>query len=136
PGTSVSELTIDGELIDKRKEVLAKYRELGNRVNVAKAREEVDLFCQEFQKLHGIVLEIEDGAVSLLAEKAENQGRSVLQVCQQKFKDYQFGLKLIQRNTSKGTFTLDASAVNDADKFLSDSVVQSYTDAAEAKGEQ
>ena len=36
PGTAVSELSIDADLIDKQDEVLAKYRELGKRVDVAK----------------------------------------------------------------------------------------------------
>ena len=30
PGTAVSEFSIDSDLIDKREEVLAKYRELGH----------------------------------------------------------------------------------------------------------
>ena len=54
----------------------------------------------------------------------------MLQICQQRFKDYQFGLKLIQKNTGKSEFELGADAVEDADKFLSEFIVQSYNDAA------
>ncbi|BDS06001.1 hypothetical protein NT6N_10410 [Oceaniferula spumae] len=133
PGTAVSELSIDADLIEKSSEVLAKYRELGQRVDVAKAREEADLYCREFQEKQSITISLTDEAVSLLGKEAAAQGRSVLQICQQRFKDLQFGLKLIQKNTGQGEFELGEEAVEDADKFLSDRVVQSYTDAAEAK---
>jgi endopeptidase Clp ATP-binding regulatory subunit ClpX len=133
PGTAVSELSIDSDLIDKHDEVLAKYRELGLRVDVAKAREEADLFCRSFFEKHAIRLQFTDEAVNSLGEEAAEQARSVLQICQQRFKDYQFGLKLIQKNIGKGKFELGKEAVEDADKFLSECVVQSYTDAADAK---
>ncbi len=134
PGTAVSELTIDSDLIEKRETVLEKYRELGKRVDVAKAREEADLYAREFHEKHSIHIHFSDEAVALLGEEAAEQARSVLQLCQQRFKDYQFGLKLIEKNTGVGEFDLEKEAVLDADKFLSERVVQSYntdTDTAQ-----
>jgi ATP-dependent Clp protease ATP-binding subunit ClpX len=133
PGTAVSELRIDANLIEQHDEVLEKYRELGRRVDVAKAREEADLYCREFYEKHALRVMITDDAVNLLGSEAAGKGRSVLQICQQRFKDYQFGLKLIQKNTGQGEFKLGSDAVEDADKFLSECVVQSYTDAADAR---
>ena len=139
PGTAVSELTIDADLIDKRDSVLEKYRELGRRVDVAKAREEADLYAREFHGKHGIQIAFTDEAVALLGEKAADQARSVLQICQQQFRDFQFGLKLIEKNTGLGEFELGEEAILDADKYLSERVVQSYNsgaDNAEAKSEE
>jgi len=136
PGTAVSELSIDSDFFDKHDEVLEKYREMGRRVDVVKAREEADLYCREFYEKHGIKIHITDEAVELLGKEAAEQARSVLQLCQQRFKDYQFGMKLIQKNTGQGEFKLGKEAVEDADKFLSESVVQSYTDAADAKNKE
>lgn len=133
PGTAVSELCIDADLIDQPEKVLAKYRELGKRVDVAKAREEADLYCRDFHERHGIRITLTEEAVSLLGVEAADQARSVLQLCQQRFKDYQFGLKLIERNIGKDAFELGQDAVNDADQFLSDRVVKSYADAGAAK---
>ena len=48
------------------------------------------------------------------------------ELCEHLFKDYHFGLSLIQKNTGRNKFTLDASAVDAPDKFLSELVVQSY----------
>ncbi|MBT8045030.1 MAG: AAA family ATPase [Verrucomicrobiae bacterium] len=133
PGTAVSELTINADLIDQRDEVLATYQELGRRVDVAKAREEADLYARDFYEKHAIRIRLTDDAIKLLGEEAADQARSVLQMCQQRFKDYQFGLKLIEKNTGQGEFELGREAVEDADKFLSECVVQSYSDAADAK---
>lgn len=132
PGTAVSELNIDADLIDNPEEVLSKYREIGKRVDVAKAREEADLYCRDFHEKHGIRLNMTDEAVSLLGAEAAEQARSVLQLCQQRFKDYQFGLKLIQGNIGQDEFELGRDAVENADKFLSDRVVSSYGEAQPA----
>ena len=43
-----------------------------------------------------------------------------------RFKDYQFGLKLIAQNTGLKTFEIDKAAAENPDKKLSDWVVASY----------
>ena len=129
PGTSVSELIVDGDLIDNREEHLDKFRLLGQDLVVEKARQEVDAFIREFKDKHGVVVKLEDDAVALLVKTAGEQARSVFQVARQIFRDYQFGLKLIQKNTNQKEFVLTEAAVADPDKFLSELVVQSYKDA-------
>ena len=126
PGTSVSELKISDDLIDRREELLEQYRELGRQVDVEKASRELEVFCRDFEDEHGVNLEFQSGALSRLAEEAASQGRSLLQLCRQRFRDMQFGLKLIQKNTGRTTFELGSEAVEDPDKYLSDLVVQSY----------
>jgi hypothetical protein len=42
------------------------------------------------------------------------------------FKDYQFGLSLIKKNSGQARFVLTTNAVDAPDKFLSGLVVQSY----------
>ena len=126
PGTSVSELKINSELIENKNEFIAKFKEEGEQIELTKARSEVDVFVQKFMAKHGIQMEFTDEAILSLSTQSAEQGRSVLQICGSKFKDYQFGLKLIQRNSGKDSFTITEEAVKDADKFLSDMVVISY----------
>lgn len=126
PGTSVSELKISSDLLDRREELLAQYRELGRKVDVEKVSRELELFCRDFQEAHGVELVLTADALAKLAEEAAEQGRSLLQLCRQRFRDVQFGLKLIQKNTGRTRFDLGADAVADPDKYLSDLVVQSY----------
>ena len=133
PGTSVSELTVDDDLIENREKHLEGYRELGQELVVEKARQEVDAFIREFKDKHGVVVKLSDDAVARLVKMAGDQARSVFQVARQHFRDYQFGLKLIQKNTGQGEFLLDDVAVENPDKFLSELVVQSYKDAPESE---
>lgn len=129
PGTSVTELVLDDDLIENREKHLEGYRELGQDLVVEKARQEVEAFVREFKDKHGVVIKLSDDAVASLVKMAGEQARSVFQVSRQHFKDYQFGLKLIQKNTRQAEFLLTEAAVDDPDKFLSELVVQSYKDA-------
>ena len=47
-------------------------------------------------------------------------------LCANRFKDFQFGLKLIAQNSGQQEFVIDADAVRAPDKVLSDWVVASY----------
>lgn len=126
PGTSVSELVIDRHLLENREAKLKEFAELGSRVSDKKTRAEIDIWEKEFNEKHEVEVRLTDEAVLALADRASEQGRSVLQVCRDRFKDYQFGLKLIEKNTGQGEFELTAAAVQDPDKFLSQMVVLSY----------
>jgi hypothetical protein len=50
----------------------------------------------------------------------------VREFCERAFKDYQFGLTLIKRNSGRTEFFLPARAVDDPDGVLSEWVVGSY----------
>ena len=89
------------------------------------------LYCREFYEQHEIRIIFTDEAIELLGKEAAKQARSALQICQQRFKDYQFGLNLIQKNTGRSEFELGIEAVADADAFLSECIVQSYKQVAE-----
>ena len=126
PGTAVSELIIDRELLENREAKLKEFAELGKRVDVKKTRSEVEIWEKEFNQKHDLAVKLTDEAVLSLAERANEQSRSVLQVCRNRFKDYQFGLKLIEKNTGRKEFELTPEAVMNPDKFLSQMVVLSY----------
>ena len=48
------------------------------------------------------------------------------EICELIFKDYEFGLGLVARQTGRRSYLLPAEAVEDSDRFLSDMVVNSY----------
>lgn len=126
PGTAVTELAINRKLLENRDEHLSQFRELGRRVDVEKTKSEVKVWEREFFEKHRVKVQLAEEAVFALAELAAEKGRSVLAVCREHFKDYQFGLKLIEKNTGRSEFILPAIAVEDADRFLSEMVVRSY----------
>ena len=128
PGTAVRELNVNVDLLENPKVILEHYRELGSQISVEQAGEEVSLFAAEFERQHGVCLVFDAGAVAAIGEKASEQGASSLQTCNLLFKDFQFGLKLIQKNTGRREFNLTADTIENPDAFLSDIVVRSYRD--------
>src|SRR3954452_25066134 len=83
-------------------------------------------FADRFKSEHGIEIIFEDSAVHRLVERSQAERMATPQLCAHLFKDYQFGLSLINKNTGQKQFVLNADAVNEPDKFLSQLVVQSY----------
>jgi ATP-dependent Clp protease ATP-binding subunit ClpX len=140
PGTAVSKLSVTRELIENHERVLEDYRELGSEFSDVTVAAETDNFVREFESQHGVRLVFRPDALKTLSQLREVENMSALQLCQQLFKDYQFGLKLIEKNTGRCEFFLDETAVRNPDKFLSDMVVASYgeddaqTPEAESRG--
>ncbi len=126
PGTTLAELEIDGELVDEPGQTLANLLEKAGPVGDSRVIGEIAAFRRKFEQEHGVRLTFENDAVACLGDIAEDRGQSVLRLCEDLFRDYQFGLKLIQRNTGRGTFAIPAEALADPDKYLSGLVVASY----------
>ena len=130
PGTSVRELNVDVELLEDPPAVLEHYRKLGRQVTAEQAVKEVELFAAEFERQHGVSLTFDAAAVAAIGKRASAKAASALQTCNLLFKDFQFGLKLIQKNPGRREFNIGAETIEDPDAFLSDIVVKSYRDAA------
>lgn len=130
PGTAVTELVIDKRLIKNREEVLAECREKGKEVTDVKVAAEAELFGQDFEKEYAVRLVFLPDALVALACLSRERNMRVLQLCRQLYRDYQFGLKLIEKNTGRREFELSGEAVRDPDGFLSDLVVRSYGKSA------
>jgi hypothetical protein len=65
-------------------------------------------------------------AADLLVSEALAKSQAVRDLCASRFKDFQFGLKLIAQNSGRKEFVIDVDAVEAPDKVLSDWVVASY----------
>jgi ATP-dependent Clp protease ATP-binding subunit ClpX len=90
-------------------------------------------FMAKFKHEHGLEIIFDDGAIRRLVERAQAERMTMGDLCEHLFKDYQFGLSLIKKNTGRTTFPLNAEAIDAPDKFLSELVVQSYYPAATAQ---
>ncbi len=71
-------------------------------------------------------ISFEDAAIERLVQRAQAERMTMAELCAHLFKDYQFGLSLVQKNTGQGTFILPVHAIEAPDKFLSELVVQSH----------
>ena len=83
-------------------------------------------FAADFARRHGVMLRFDDEAVHALIEKAHAEIIGVRELCDRLFKDYQFGLSLVQKNIGQREFPITRAAVENPDGFLSELVVRSY----------
>lgn len=126
PSTHVRRLVVTAELVDRPGEVLQKLLAQHAVEERQMLRQVVREFAERFRQSHGLTLRFTEAAVDRLVNLALEQGVPVRDLCAQKFKDYQFGLKLIAQNTGQTEFEVDVDAVEAPDKVLSDLVVASY----------
>jgi len=90
-------------------------------------RTEVGRYAARFLDEHGLTLEFTDDAVERLVEISLASGKTIHGICEQRFRDFQFGLKLIARNTGRTSFTIGKPLVDSPDTELSHMVVESYS---------
>jgi len=92
-------------------------------------RQVVHEYARRFTEAHGLKLGFTDAAAARLVDLALEQQKPVRDLCAERFRDFQFGLRLIAQNTGRQEFTIDVDAVEAPDKVLSDWVVASYRGA-------
>jgi endopeptidase Clp ATP-binding regulatory subunit ClpX len=126
PSTLVKRFVVTRELVDnppsELKKLLAEHESESRLV----ARQLVNEYAQRFQENHGLKMKFTEAAADLLVTQALAQNRPVRDLCAERFKDYQFGLKLVAQNTGRAEFEIDVPAVEAPDKVLSEWVVESY----------
>lgn len=130
PSTSVKRFVVTAALVGNAKAVLGTMLAEQAREERATLTGIVHEFAARFRQSHGLSLMFTDAAAEALVQEAQGAGCPVRELCAEKFKDYQFGLKLIAQNSGQQEFTLDVEAVTRPDKVISEWVVASYRGAA------
>ena len=134
PSTAVRRFEVTRRLVDDPSAQLQKL--LAERAQEERAimRQVVHEFARRFTEAHGLKLLFTDAAAGRLVDLALEQQKAVRDLCAERFKDFQFGLRLIAQNTGQQEFTVDAPAVEAPDQVLSEWVVASYR-GGEARAE-
>lgn len=126
PSSNIRKFVVDAGLIENPRAGLDALLEAERAMMAHSARKFVDEFAEDFSKTHGLKLKFTEPAADLLVKLAMEQNVSIRAFCETRFKDYQFGLKLVSQNTRQTDFTIDREAVEAPDKVLSEWVVASY----------
>lgn len=126
PSTPVKRFAVTKELVENPPQELKKLIAEHKQEEQGVARQLVEDFARKFEQEHGFILRFDEAAAAKLVAGALEAGQPVRDYCAAKFKDYQFGLKLIVQNTGQKEFSVGLDAVERPDKALSDWVVASY----------
>src|ERR1700720_2872863 len=135
-GSGLSQLRVTAELVREPKRVLDRLMAEGQKHEGEPLRASALQFADNFKNEHGLEIVFDDSAVQRLVERAQSERMNMNDLCAHLFKDYQFGLSLVKKNTGRTKFVLGAEAVDAPDRCLSELVVQSYYPIPKAFGEE
>lgn len=134
PSTHVRRFVVNRGVVDQPVDALRTLLAESASEEQVIMRQIVHEFSERFQKEHGLTLRFTEGAAARLVQLAHDSGKHVRDLCAERFKDFQFGLKLVAGNLHQTEFTVDETVVEAPDKTLSEWVVASYRrDSSEAK---
>jgi hypothetical protein len=134
-GSGLTQLRVTQELVREPSPVLDRLLAEGEQQERETLRHQAVIFADHFSREHALELVFDDSALDRLVERAEVERMKMNDLCAHLFKDFQFGLRLIKKNTGINRFVLGRSAVDAPDKFLSEMVLESYGPGGERPGE-
>src|SRR5881296_3478468 len=132
-GSGLTQLRVSAGLVREPQRVLDRLRVEGHKLEAQMLETGARQFAEKFSSEHGLEIVFDETAVRRLMKRAQAERMTMSDLCAHLFKDYQFGLNLIKKNTGHTKFVLDAGAIDAPDKFLSELVVQSYYPASVAQ---
>jgi len=126
PSTSIDQLTIDADAVNAPEAALRQLLEQQQSQQRQILGEEVKQFTARFAHAHGLELEFTAAAVQRLIELSIARDKTMRGLCEERFRDFQYGLGLISRASDKTHFVLDESVVDDPVGTLSRWVLEQF----------
>ena len=126
PSTNAKRFVVTKELVDDPEAGLQKVLEQQAIEERAVGCQLVHDFGERFTETYGLRIQFTEAAAEFIVARALEQGLSVRELCSVKFKDFQFGLRLVAQNSGCREFTIDREAAETPDRVLSNWVVASY----------
>ncbi len=121
PSFEVTEETVANPH-ESLKDLLKKHSHLKRNV----LRQELDAFIDRFFKETGLTISFSGDASDHLIDVATDRDKTIRAVCEDRFKDLEYGLKIVSRNTGNKSFEIDREMAENPDGALSQMVVKSF----------
>ncbi|GAB4177139.1 MAG: ATP-dependent Clp protease ATP-binding subunit ClpX [Terrimicrobiaceae bacterium] len=126
PGSGVRSLEVSSDLINNPRTALDDLLLKGLAEGHEGAVKSVNDFAAKFSAEHGVEIVFPEESIQKLLVRARECGLAPRDYCSRAFRDYQFGLALIRRNSGRTHFSIPPQAIDDPDGVLSRWVVASY----------
>jgi endopeptidase Clp ATP-binding regulatory subunit ClpX len=126
PGSGVRRFVVHEALVQAPEAELRRILSDGRYEERLVMAEMAKQFAARFEEKHGLRLELAPEAVEALVEGALQAGRNMRDHCGLVFKDFEFGLKLVSKNSGQTTFVIDRGVIEAPDQTMSRWVVDSY----------
>ncbi|MGJ8639487.1 MAG: AAA family ATPase [Opitutaceae bacterium] len=133
PSTAIKHFEVTSEMIADPLASLSALKEANAHLQRDVWLNDIKRFATQFESAHGFVLEFKPLAQDALIEESIEADRTIQSLCEEKFKDYKHGLKIINSNSGQTVFKIGKLAVLNPDKELSNWVVRSIDYAGKKK---
>ncbi len=136
PSTAVKQFEVTTETVAEPQSTL-KQLLLDNQQGQREVlKSEIEQFAERFGNEHGIRLAFSDDACDVLIDASVEQDKSIRALCEERFRDFQHGLKIIARNSGQESFRIEGAMARNPDKELSRLVVESFQNHADKDGDE
>jgi ATP-dependent Clp protease ATP-binding subunit ClpX len=129
PSTGIEAFEVTRETIRDPQEALKSLLKENSHLRRSVLRDELSSFAERFEGETGFKLTFNDAACDILIDVAVDRDKTIRAVCEERFKDLEYGLKIVARNTGSEAFEIDEALAKDPDAELSRRVVQSFQEA-------
>ena len=126
PSTGIQSFEVDAETVSDPVNALKKILKENSHLQRNCFENELGEFALRFAETHGLGLEFSEEARDVLIDIAVDRDKTIRSICEERFKDFQHGLKIVSRNTGEDRFTISAAMARNPDKELSQLVVESF----------
>ncbi|MEJ0000190.1 MAG: AAA family ATPase [Verrucomicrobiota bacterium] len=126
PGSGVRRFVVHESLVLGPEAELRRILSDGRYEERLVMAEIVRQFAARFEEKHALRLELTPDGIDALVDGALQAERNMRDHCAMVFKDFEFGLKLVSKNSGQTTFTIDRDVVAAPDQTMSRWVVNSY----------
>jgi ATP-dependent protease Clp ATPase subunit len=131
PGSGVARFNVTPDLIANPRQILQSLLSEGHREKAEALAAVAREFAQRISEHVGFAVEFSQDAIARLVERAEAEDTHMRDLCERLFKDYEFGLRLARTSGAEERFLINAEALDDPDRFLSDWLVKTYRKSRE-----
>ncbi|MGC9450267.1 MAG: AAA family ATPase [Oceanipulchritudo sp.] len=126
PSAGASSFEVTRETVAEPHEALKVVLKEHSHMKRNVLREEIEAFAQRFSKETGLAIAFSDEASDLLIDIAVDRDKTIRAVCEDRFKDLEYGLKIVSRNTGRQSFEIGKAMAENPDSQLSKMVVESF----------
>ena len=126
PSLGVSSFKVTQAMLKDPKETLKTIVKKHQKQRRDVFLQDIQNFADQFFKQHDICIRFDDKACEALIDTSIETEKTIRSLCEEKFRDFEHGLKIISRNTGQKEFILDEALVAQPDKILSEWVIESF----------
>ncbi len=132
PSTAVKTFSIDERTVAEPAVVLQELLKENAKQQHAVLRADVAAFAQRFQAEHGFELAFDEGALDALIEESLALDKTIRALCEEKFRNFHHGLKLLVNEGDARKFDISREVVENPDKAISRWVVDRFKGSGDA----